>query len=107
MQSDWNGWTTTHGPTDSHLASGIGIASRAARRDTMDQVDQVDQVDHRDQILRRFDPVARGGLIKIDRVDRTLGRVARHSQKIQNRRVEHVGCFHRHHVSAVRHNQKP
>ena len=104
MQSDWNGWTTTHGPTDSHLASGIGIASRAARRDTMDQVDQVD---HRDQILRRFDPVAKGGLIKIDRVDRTLGRVARHSQKIQNRRVEHVGCFHRHHVSAVRHNQKP
>ena len=79
MQSDWNGWTTTHGPTDSHLASGIGIASRAARRDTMDQVDQVD---HRDQILRRFDPVARGGLIKIDRVDRTLGQVARHSQKI-------------------------
>jgi len=71
-----------HGPTDSRLASGIGIASRAARRDTMDQVDQVDQVDHRDQILRRFDPVARGGLIKIDRVDRTLGQVARHSQKI-------------------------
>lgn len=104
MQSDWNGWTTTHGPTDSHLASGIGIASRAARRDTMDQVDQVD---HRDQILRRFDQVAKGGLIKIDRVDRTLGRVARHSQKIQNRRVEHVGCFHRHHVSAVRHDQKP
>jgi len=96
-----------HGPTDSRLASGIGIASRAARRDTMDQVDQVDQVDHRDQILRRFDPVARGGLIKIDRVDRTLGQVARHSQKIQNRRVEHVGCFHRHHVSAVRHDQKP
>lgn len=93
-----------HGPTDSRLASGIGIASRAARRDTMDQVDQVD---HRDQILRRFDPVARGGLIKIDRVDRTLGQVARHSQKIQNRRVEHVGCFHRHHVSAVRHDQKP
>lgn len=104
MQSDWNGWTTTHGPTDRHLASGIGIASRAARRDTMDQVDQVD---HRDQILRRFDPVAKGVLIKIDWVDRTLGRVARHSQKIQNRRVEHVGCFHRHHVSAVRHNQKP
>ena len=93
-----------HGPTDSRLASGIGIASRAARRDTMDQVDQVD---HRDQILRRFDPVAKGGLIKIDRVDRTLGQVARHSQKIQNRRVEHVGCFHRHHVSAVRHDQKP
>lgn len=93
-----------HGPTDSRLASGIGIASRAARRDTMDQVDQVD---HRDQILRRFDPVARGGLIKIDRVDRTLGQVARHSQKIQNRRVEHVRCFHRHHVSAVRHDQKP
>ena len=96
-----------HGPTDSRLASGIGIASRAARRDTMARVDQVDQVDHRDQILRRFDPVARGGLIKIDRVDRTLGQVARHSQKIQNRRVEHVGCFHRHHVSAVRHDQKP
>lgn len=96
-----------HGPTDSRLASGIGIASRAARRDTMDQVDQVDQVDHHDQILRRFEPVARGGLIKIDRVDRTLGQVARHSQKIQNRRVEHVGCFHRHHVSAVRHDQKP
>jgi|GEM_PF-4878217 len=96
---------------DSHLASGIGIGSRAAaRRDTMDQVDQVaqvDRVDHRDQILRRFDRVDRGVLIKIDRVDRTLGRVARHSQKIQNRRVEYVGCFHRHHVSAVRHDQQP
>ena len=103
-----NGWTTTHGPMDSHLASGIGIGSRAAaRRDTMAQVDQVDQVDHRDQRLRRFDRVDRGVLIKIDRVDRTLGRVARHSQKIQNRRVEYVGCFHRHHVSAVRHDQQP
>ena len=96
---------------DSHLASGIGIGSRAAaRRDTMAQVDQVaqvDRVDHRDQILRRFDRVDRGVLIKIDRVDRTLGRVARHAQKIQNRRVEYVGCFHRHHVSAVRHDQQP